>query len=429
MRSPLSERDDPDGMVVRQLALARAAARRLASIDGSVKDRALVEMATALEAAAPQILEAGRVDREAEETSALAGAELDRLLLDRRRLAEMARMLREVAASPDPVGTYDEVRRLPSGLEVARVRVPLGVLAAVYDAQPRLTVEVLALGLKAGNALIMCGGPRGAQSNRTLLEVLGATGLEVGLPLGFVQMIEPGDDPALEAVLEARESVDAALVRGDPAFVDGIARRARIPLLPHVRGRCHLFVDREADLVEAEAIARDTLLAASSPEAPTSCLLFDAGPPASLVETLGAALAGLLIPVQADEAAGALLTRAGVAWSPTRPGQGAAGQGEQAVAVRIVDGLEAALDHIGSCGTGHSEAISTRHWGRARRFQREVDAACVFVNASPRLARGRDFGRGAEIGISTGRVHARGPVGAAELTSYKYLIAGDGSPR
>jgi len=417
-------------MDVRQLVeskarAARATAHALAIAGTRVKDEALMQMARALEEKSGALLDANRADLERARTKGLARAFVDRLTLTERRIEEMANGLRQIAALPDPIGTVVESWRRPNGIEISRVRVPLGVIGFIYESRPNVTADAAGLCVKSGNAVLLRGGSEAIESNTLIAAVLAKALEKTGAPRDAIQFVEVTDRDAVAAMLEQDRYLDLVIPRGGEEFVRWVAERSRVPVLKHDKGVVHIFVDASADLEMATAIVLN-----AKTQRPSVC---------NALETLlvDSAIAGRFLPVAAArlvdagvELRGCARTRALVPRAlPAAEADWDAEYLDLVLAVRIVDGLDEALAHIRAHSTGLAEAIVTGDLGRARRFTREVDAAGVLVNASPRLLDGAQFGMGAEMGISTSRVHARGPVGVRELTTTKFVVQGDGQVR
>ncbi len=416
---------DVRDLVEAKARAARDAARVLALCPTKIKNDALAQMAHGLVEKCPALLEANRVDVERARTRGAARAFLDRLTLTETRIEEMAQGLREIAALPDPVGTVVEAWGRPSGIEITRVRVPLGVVGFIYESRPNVTADAAGLCLKSGNAAILRGGSEAIESNTMIAAVLAKAVDKAGGPADAIQFIDTTDREAVAALLELAGLVDLIIPRGGEEFVRWVAARSRVPVLKHDKGLVHVFVDASADLAMAVAIVLN-----AKAQRPSVC---------NALETLlvHREIAPQLLPPLA-----ARLTEAGVelrgcprtrALVPSiRPATEADWDTEYLdliLAVRVVDNLDAAIAHVQRHGTGLAEAIVTNHLANARRFTREVDAAAVLVNASTRLVDGGQFGMGAEMGISTSRVHARGPVGVRELTTTKFVVVGDGQVR
>ena len=417
---------------------AKVAAGALALADTALKDAALEAIAAALETRVEEILAANERDMQAGRESEIGAALLDRLLLDEARIAAIARAVREIAALPDPVGEVIDGRRLPNGLDVRKVRVPLGVVAVVYEARPNVTIDAAVLCLKSGNAIVLRGSSAAMHSNATLAQIAADAVISAGLPDGCVNLVGGGREELAELATQ-RDTVDLMIPRGGESLKEALQAVATVPVIYAASGNCHIYVDASAELDQAEAIVIN-----AKTQRPGVCnaaetlLVHEAVAPQfvpRILRSLGAA--GVL--VRADERALAL---AAVPASTEAVGQEpsvaveAAGEEDWAceylaltLAVGVVDSVEQAIQHIGRYGSGHSEAIVTRDTAAARAFQLGVDAACVYVNASTRFTDGGEFGMGAEIGNSTQKLHARGPIGLRELCTTKYLVEGDGHVR
>ena len=404
---------------------ARAAARTLALADARVKSDALLAMARGLEEKAPAILEANRADLERARSQGHPRAFLDRLTLTDARVEDMAAGVRQVALLPDPVGEIVRGWRRPNGIEITRVRVPLGVVGFIYESRPNVTADAAALCVKSGNACVLRGGREALESNSVIAAVL-ARGLEkAGLPSEAIGFIDVADRAAVEILITLDRYVDLVVPRGGEAFVRFVAERATVPVLKHDKGVCHVYVDAGADLRMAADVAVN-----AKAQRPGVC---------NAMETLlvHADVAAAFLP-----AAAARLREAGVelrgcprtcelvpAASPATEADWDTEYLDLILSVRVVTGFEDAVEHIRRHGSGLAEAIVTQDYQRARRFVAEVDAACVLVNASTRLVDGHQFGMGAELGISTSKLHARGPVGVEELTTTKFVVRGSGQIR
>jgi glutamate-5-semialdehyde dehydrogenase len=416
---------DVKTLVETKARAARAASRALALCSTRTKNEALTQMARGLEEKTVAILDANRSDHERARIAGMPRAFLDRLTLTDARIETMAVGLREIATLPDPVGETVEATRRPSGLEISRVRVPLGVIGFIYESRPNVTVDAAGLCVKSGNAVVLRGGSEAIESNALIAAVLAKALEKTGAPSDAIQFVEITDRAAVAAMLQQDGLIDLIIPRGGEDFVRWVAEHSRIPILKHDKGLVHVFVDAAADLDMATTIVHN-----AKTHRPSVC---------NALETLlvDRAVADRFLPMVA-----ARLGEAGVelrgcpetlARVPgARPASAADWDEEYLdliLAIRVVDGLDAAIDHIRRHGSGLAEAIVTNDLGRSRRFTREVDAAAVLVNASTRLVDGSQFGLGAEMGISTSRVHARGPVGVRELTTTKFIVQGDGQLR
>jgi glutamate-5-semialdehyde dehydrogenase len=404
---------------------ARAAARCLALADTDQKNAWLTRAKERLDAGAERLLSANAADVADAQTAGLAPALIDRLRLTPARLAALSQGLLEIRALPDPIGQVIEGSRHPGGLEIRKVRVPVGVLLFIYESRPGVTVDAAALAMKSGNAILLRGGKEARRSNAELQTHLAAALADVGLPAAAIQQVTDPDRQLLTALLHAGDWIDLCIPRGGEGLIRAVAAEAAMPVLKHYRGNCHLYVDAAADLEMARR-----LLYNGKCQRPGTC---------NATESLlvHAAVAERFLPVALAE-----LQTHGVEirgcpttcrlFPPARPAQDADFAAEfldLILSVRVVPDLEAALDHVARFGSGHTEAIVTDHGPTAARFLREVDAAAVLVNASTRLHDGSVFGLGAEIGISTDKFHARGPCGLVELTTYKYHVLGSGHVR
>ena len=404
---------------------AKRAARGLAATSSAVKDAALLAIASALEARIPEILEANALDLEAGRASGLSDALMDRLGLDEGRVRAMARGVREIVALPDPVGEVIDGFRLPNGLDVRKVRVPLGVVAVVYEARPNVTIDAAALALKSGNAVVLRGSSSAAHSNEVLSRVAVEAVESAGLPAGSLSLVAGGGREELAELAGQEGLVDLIIPRGGEGLKKALSAVAKVPVIYAASGNCHVFVDATADLDAAEAIVVN-----AKTQRPGVC---------NAAETLlvHEAVADAFIPRVAGALRGAGVELRGD--SRARGADGAIGVASESdwaeeflaleLAVGVVGSVEEAVEHVNRYGSGHSEAILTRDTASARAFQLGVDAACVYVNASTRFTDGGEFGMGAEIGNSTQKLHARGPIGARELCTFKYLVEGDGHIR
>jgi glutamate-5-semialdehyde dehydrogenase len=418
------------GMTVRELVetrarAAREASRTLALASARTKTEALLQMARGVEEKARAILRANRADLDRARGQSHPRAFLDRLTLTEARVEEMAAGIRQVATLPDPVGETVRMWRRPNGMDVGRVRVPLGVVGFIYESRPNVTADAAALCVKSGNACVLRGGSEALESNAVIAAIL-AKGLEkAGLPPETLGFIDVADREAVEVLITLDRYVDLVVPRGGEAFVRMVAARASVPVLKHDKGLCHVYVDADADLAMATEIAVNAKV-----QRPGVC---------NAMETLlvHPAVAEGFLPAVAKrfrearvELRGCPRTRELVPWAkPATEEDWSTEYLDLVLAVRVVPDFEGAVSHIRQYGSGLAEAIVTRDYERARRFVAEVDAACVLVNASTRLCDGNQFGMGAELGISTSKLHARGPVGVEELTTTKFVVMGSGQLR
>jgi glutamate-5-semialdehyde dehydrogenase len=406
---------------------AREAARRLAALPTPVKDAALRAAADRIESAAGrQALSAANAeDVAAAKAAGLAAPMVDRLTLTDARVAQMAAGLREVAALPDPVGETVKAWRRPTGLEVARVRIPLGVIAIIYESRPNVTADAAALCMKAGNAALLKGGSEARRSSAALGRLLEEAFVGAGVPAGAVQVIATADRAATEEMLTLHEDIDLVIPRGGEGLIRFVAERSRIPVLKHYKGVCHVYVDRAANLDTAEAIAVD-----AKAQRPSTCnametlLVHTEIAPAALPR-LAAALRAKGVRLKGDVRAASLAP----GLERTTETDFHEEYLDLVANVAVVDSLDAAMAHIARYGSSHTESIVTEDRAAAERFLREVQSSTVLHNASTRLADGFELGLGAEIGISTSKLHAYGPMGLEELTTTRFVVRGQGQLR
>jgi glutamate-5-semialdehyde dehydrogenase len=411
---------------VRQACLrARRAARALAPRSSADKDAALAAIAAGIEANAPAILEANRRDIEAARQKGTKGALLDRLMLDEARVKSMAQSVREVAGLPDPVGEVVSRTRRPNGIDVARVRVPLGVVAMIYEARPNVTVEASSLTLKAGNAVVLRGGSEAEHSNGALAKVIADALESSGLPRDAVQVLPFTDRDAVRALVQQSELVDLAIPRGGEALIRFVTENARVPVVQHYKGVCHVFLDAGADLELATKIVVNAKMSRPGVCNALECLLVDGAEAERLLPPVARALLAAGCELRGCERTRSIVPEA----KPATNGDFGHEFLDTVLAIRVVDGLGGALAHVAEYGSGHTEALITRNAAHAERWRREVDAACVVVNASTRFHDGGELGLGAEIGIATSRLHWRGPMGLESLTTMKWVIDGEGQVR
>jgi len=404
---------------------ARAAAREIARADTSKKDVALTAIAAAIEAGAEELKTENAKDLAAGKQHGLDAALLDRLELNDARIAAMAEGLREMALLPDPVGSISDMNHRPSGIQVGRMRVPLGVIGIIYESRPNVTADAAGLCLKSGNAAILRGGSEAIHSNQAIARYIHQGLAEAGLPADVVQVIETTDRAAVGELIRMQEYVDVIVPRGGKGLIERISAESRVAVIKHLHGVCHTYIDDMADIDKAIRVAVN-----AKTQRYGTC---------NTMETLlvGKDIAERVLPPLADEyqAAGVEL-RGCEATRRILPGITAATEADweaeylaPILAIRIVDDIDAAMDHIARYGSSHTDVIVTESLPRANRFLHEVDSSSVMVNASSRFADGFEYGLGAEIGISTDKLHARGPVGLEGLTTLKYIVIGDGHIR
>jgi glutamate-5-semialdehyde dehydrogenase len=411
---------------------AKRAARTLARVDTAVKDAALGAIAAALERRLGEILAANGRDMQLAREADIGDALLDRLCLDEARVGAIARAVRQIVALADPVGEVIDGQRLPNGLDVRKVRVPLGVVAVVYEARPNVTIDAAALCLKSGNAIVLRGSSSAAHSNAALAQIAAEAAIAAGLPDGCVSLVSGGREELAELATQ-KDSVDLIIPRGGEGLKDALQAVATVPVIYAASGNCHVYVDAHADLDQAQDIVINAKTQRPGVCNAAETLLVHERVAADFLPRILRALAAAGVQVRADARA-----HNAIAAQPAIPDliienatdeDWASEYLAPIIAVGIVDSAEDAIEHIARYGSGHSEAIVTRDTAAARAFQLGVDAACVYVNASTRFTDGGEFGMGAEIGNSTQKLHARGPIGLRELCTFKYLIEGDGHVR
>ena len=404
---------------------ARAASAVIARASAETRTAALLAAAKAIRASSASILAANERDMAAARREGLSAAMLDRLMLDAARVEAMAAGIGTVAALPDPVGrTLAEWTR-PNGLRIARVSVPLGVIGIIYESRPNVTADAAALCLRAGNAAILRGGSESAHSSRAILDCFTSALRESGLPETSVQQLPTIDRRAVGVLLGLSDLVDVIVPRGGRGLIERVQRESRIPVLAHLDGLCHTYVDASADPAVARKIVLNAKMRRTGVCGATETLLVDRAGAQVLLPGIVEDLIAAGCELRGDEAARKLDPRIG----PAKAADWNTEYLDAILSIALVDGLDGALAHIARHGSRHTEAIVTSDAAAAERFLTEVDAAIVLVNASTQFADGGEFGMGAEIGIATGKLHARGPVGAEQLTSYKYVVRGTGQVR
>ena len=411
---------------------AREAARAIARADTNQKNRALLAIAAAIRRDAATLLAANARDMEHARANGLDAALLDRLEINEKTVAGMAEGLEQIAALADPVGEITDLKYRPSGIQVGKMRVPLGVIGIIYEARPNVTADAAGLCLKSGNAAILRGGSEALHSNQAVAACV-REGLEVaGLPATVVQVVETTDRAAVGELITMKDYVDVIVPRGGKGLIERIASEARVPVIKHLHGNCHVYVDDRADQAKAVKIVENAKTQRYGTCNTTESLLVARGIAAAALPAIGKMLAGKGVEMRSCPEALAILQGAGIASDKLKAAVEADWAEEYLgpiIAVKVVDDIDAAMNHINTHGSQHTDAIVTEDYGRARRFLREVDSASVIVNASTRFADGFEYGLGAEIGISTDKIHARGPVGLEGLTSQKWVVLGDGHIR
>lgn len=422
---------DTTSVVADVCRAAQAAAGPLAALDTRVKDAALLAIADALVARTPEIIEANQRDLEAGRANDIGAALLDRLALDPGRIAAIAEATRAIAALPDPVGETIDGHRLPNGVDVRRVRVPFGVVAVVYEARPNVTIDAAALCLKSGNAIVLRGSSTATHSNAILATIASEAATQAGVPAGAIQLLAGGGREELAELATQDGVVDLIFPRGGEGLKNALKAVATVPVIYAASGNCHVYVDSDADLDAAEAITLNAKVHRPGVCNAAETLLVHADVAADFLPRVLRTLHTVGVELRVDERAAAY-ARDHEGEIPVVSATEQDWETEYLaliLAVRVVDSAEEAIAHIGRYGSGHSEAIVTEDVGAARAFQLSVDAACVYVNASTRFTDGGEFGMGAEIGNSTQKLHARGPIGLRELCTFKYLVEGTGQIR
>ena len=404
---------------------AKSASRRLAVVSGAAKDGWLIRSATAIVERCKEILEANAVDVQEAPGRGLSSAAIDRLRLDPKRVGEMAKALREVAALPDPIGETIASSRRPNGLDVRQVRVPLGVVFMIYESRPNVTVDAAALCVKSGNAAILRGGKEAIETNRALHRILADELAPSGLPADAVQLVPTVDRAAVGELLALPEFIDLAIPRGGEGLIRRVVAEARMPVLKHYTGNCHVYIDGNADIEMGVRIILNAKAQRPGVCNAAETLLVHRSIAEAFLPPAADALLGAGVELRGDASARAIVP----AMKAAEPADWDTEYLEKILAVAVVDSIDAAMEHIARHGSGHTEAIVTRDLASARRFVAEVDSSAVMVNTSTRFNDGAQLGLGAEIGISTDKYHARGPCGLRELTSTKWIVFGDGQVR
>ena len=400
---------------------SRDASRALAKLDAETKNSLLRAMADGIEKSTDRIQSANAKDLEAGKKAGLSPAMLDRLTLTDKRISEMAKGVREVAALPDPVGkTISEWTR-PNGIRIQKVRVPIGVILIIYESRPNVTADAGCLCFKTGNAVILRGGSEAIHSNLAIADAMNVP----GLPANSITVVPTTDRAAIDELLQLDDLINLCIPRGGEGLIRAVAEKSRIPVIKHYKGVCHVYVDRDADFDMAEKIVVNAKCQRPGVCNAIETLLIDQKIADQFLPRVAKALAEKKVELRGDEHTRQLVPSA----KPATEDDWYAEYLELILAVRVINGVDEAVDHITKYGSAHSDAIVTRNKATAEKFLREVDSSSVFWNASTRLADGGQYGFGAEIGISTDKLHARGPMGLEELTSYKFVVVGDGQLR
>ncbi|SJZ93071.1 glutamate-5-semialdehyde dehydrogenase [Selenihalanaerobacter shriftii] len=411
--------------VVKKAKAAHKAARKLANLNTNLKNQALLAMADALEENVDKIFAANKKDLEYGKDKGLSEALMDRLLLTEERIKKMANGLRAVEQFDDPIGEVLEMKKRPNELQIGKVQVPLGVIGMIYEARPNVTVDAAGLCLKSGNAILLRGGSEAINSNKAVAEVISKAAYENGIPEGAIQLVETTDREAVQVIFGLNEYLDALIPRGGPGLIQAVVNNSTVPVIETGVGNCHTYIDNEADVV----MAKDIIINAKT-QRPGVCnametLLVHKDIAEEFLPEVIKKLQELDVEIRGDE----IVQKLGTDIISATEEDWETEYLDYILAIKVIGSLEEAVDHIHKYNTKHSEAIITENYHKAREFLNVVDAAAVYVNASTRFTDGGEFGLGAEIGISTQKLHARGPMGINELTTTKFVIYGEGQIR
>lgn len=398
---------------------------KLATIGSTIKDRALLAMADACEANKAAIFEANKIDLGAAEKNRITGAMLKRLTLDEKKVAQMADGVRQIAVLRDPIGETIEGYVRPNGMEIRKVRVPIGVIGIIYESRPNVTADAAALCLKAGNAVILRGGSEAINSNLAIARIIQQAISAAGIPEGAVQIIETTDRAAAQELMTMSAYIDCLIPRGGKGLVKTVVENSRIPVVWHLDGNCHVYVDAKADLAMASEIAFNAKVQNPGVCNAMETLLVSEQIAAEFLPKICKRLADAGVEIRGCDKSRAIVD----GLKPANEEDWETEYLDLILALKVVSGVDEAIEHINTYGSRHSDAIVTEDYTAARQFSMEVDSACVFVNVSTRFSDGYEFGKGAEMGISTQKLHARGPMGVEEITTYKYIVTGSGQLR
>lgn len=404
---------------------ARAAGRAISAADTAAKNAALLAMADLIEQNADSLAAENSKDLDAGRARGLDAALLDRLALTPERISGMAEGLRQISSLPDPVGEITNMAYRPSGIQVGQMRVPLGVIGIIYESRPNVTADAAGLCLKSGNAAILRGGSEAIHSNQAIAKLIGQGLEQAGLPASAVQVVETTDRAAVGALLTMNEYVDVIVPRGGKGLIERVSAESKIPVIKHLDGICHVYIDAAANMDKAVAIADNAKTHRYGVCNAMETLLVHADVAADVLPPLAQIYAAKSVELRGCERTRSIITDAKIATDADWDTEYLA----PVLAIRVVDGMASAIEHIEAHGSHHTDSIVTQDWSAAQRFLREVDSSSVMVNASTRFADGFEYGLGAEIGISTDKLHARGPVGLHGLTTLKYIVLGDGQVR
>ena len=408
---------------------AKTAASLMARADAVTKMKALKALARRVREAGPELTEANARDLERATAAGLSAPMVDRLKLTPKVLATVAEGCEQLAAMPDVIGEIIGMKQQPSGIRVGQMRVPIGVFGMIYESRPNVTIEAASLAIKSGNAAILRGGSEAIESNKALAQLVGDALAEAGLPREAVQLVQTTDREAVGQLIAMPQFVDVIIPRGGKGLIERISRDAKVPVIKHLDGNCHVFVDETAELPMALKIVDNAKTQKYSPCNAAEGLLVAASVADAFLPQIGAVFAAKGVEMRCDASAGAILRGTGLAVVDAVEADWSEEYLAAVISIKVVAGVDEAIDHINRYSSHHTDAIVTRDHVNAQRFLREVDSASVMVNASTRFADGFEFGLGAEIGISTDKFHARGPVGIEGLTSLKYVVLGQGEVR
>lgn len=404
---------------------AKTASQELADLSSRIKNEALLKMAVSIRKNRERIMEENSKDLKLAIKKGLSKALIDRLTLDEKRIEQMSKSLGEIASVEDPIGTIKEIRKRPNGLQIGKVVVPLGVIGIIYEARPNVTTDAAALCLKAGNATILRGGSEAIYSNIILADLLKKTGQEAGLPSGSIQLIRTTDRRAVTEMLKLNAYVDVIIPRGGEELIRLVTENSTIPVIKHYKGICHIYVDEEADLKMAEDISFNAKVQRPGVCNAMETLLVNEKIAAEFLPAMIKRLQEAAVEIRGDRKTCQIMR--GIEEASEEDWQ--TEYLDLILSIKVVEGIEDAISHINNYGSHHSDAIITNNYAKSKQFLQKIDSAAVYINASTRFTDGAEFGLGAEIGISTQKLHARGPMGVNELTSTKFIIWGDGQIR
>lgn len=404
---------------------AKIASQELANLSSSTKNKALLRMAESIRKNREKIIEENKKDIKLAKKKELSKALIDRLALNEKRIEQMSKSLEDIASTEDPIGKIENIRKRPNGLQIGKMIVPLGVIGIIYEARPNVTIDAAALCLKAGNATILRGGSEAIYSNIVLADLLKKAGQETGLPSGWIQLIKTTDRRAVTEILKLDEYIDVIIPRGGEELIRVVMENSTIPVIKHYKGICHIYVDEEADIRMAEEISFNAKVQRPGVCNAMETLLVNEKIATEFLPGMIKRLQKAAVEIRGDEKTCQIAR--GIKKASEEDWQ--TEYLDLILSIKVVEGIEEAINHINNYGSHHSDAIITNNYSKSRQFLQKIDSAAVYVNASTRFTDGAEFGLGAEIGISTQKLHARGPMGVNELTSTKFIIWGDGQIR